>query len=349
MSFHSIPKLAVQGILVSTVFFFLDWIWLAALPKLGVSYGGVRPPLAGFTFLRGAVFFAWILLLGVLALARSGASSASLMGVLVGFNVLLLGTGLYGFYIEPMELSVSRIEVLVPGLTHNVRIVQLSDIHVERTTRREAALPSLVESLHPDMIVMTGDFPNESYTNDPITARDLHTLVQQLHAPLGIYAVNGNVETPVELHGLLDGQAVRILEDDVVRVPELGEHFAIIGLSYIDPQTDEQNLRNMMPQIKPGDFTLLLYHKPDVAYAASDLGINLYLAGHTHGGQVRLTFYGAIFSNSRYGKTFEMGLYHLGKTTLYVSRGLGMVGGIGPRVRFLCPPEVVVVDLVPAK
>jgi hypothetical protein len=328
-------------------FVMVDWIWISALPKLGVSYGGTRPALAALIFLRGLIFLFWLVVLGGIALARSGMIPRNSIWLLVGFNVVLLGMGLYGFYVEPMRLTVSRIEVPVPGLRHPVRVVQLSDIHVERTTRRESALPGLVESLHPDMIVMTGDFPNESYTNDPITARDLRTLVGQLHAPLGIYAVNGNVETPVEMHELLDGLGVRLLEDNVVRVPELGDHFVIIGLNYIEPTVDEVVLRNMMDQVQPGDFTLLLYHKPDVAYAARDLHLNLYLAGHTHGGQVRLPFFGAFFTNSRYGKTFEMGLYHLGDTTLFVSRGLGFVGGVGPRVRFLAPPEVVIVDLVP--
>ena len=104
-----------------------------------------------------------------------------------------------------------------------------------------------------------------------------------------------------------------------------------------------------MKKVRQDDFSVLLYHKPDLAYAARDRQINLYLAGHTHGGQVRMPFYGAIFTNSRYGKNFEMGLYHLGQTDLYVSRGIGFVGGIGPRARFLCPPEVVVIDLIPAK
>jgi uncharacterized protein len=267
---------------------------------------------------------------------------------LVGLNTFLLACGLYGFYIEPMELTVSRIQVPVPGLTHPVRIVQLSDIHVERTTARERALPGLVASLKPDMIVITGDHWNESFTNDPITVRDLRALISQLHAPLGIYAVNGNVETPFEMHEELDGLGVRLLEDQVVRIPELGDHFVIIGLNHVIPQLDEITLHTLMEEVRPGDFTLLLYHKPDVAYAARDMHINLYLCGHTHGGQVRLPFFGAIFANSRYGKTFEMGLYQLDQTTMYVSRGLGMVGGVGPRIRFLSPPEVVVVDLVPA-
>jgi hypothetical protein len=227
-------------------------------------------------------------------------------------------------------------------------MVQLSDIHVERTTRRELAIPGLVESLHPDLIVLTGDYLNESFMNDPKAWLDLRVLLSSLRAPLGIYAVNGNVETPSEMDDMLSGMEIQTLKDQALRVPELGDHFVILGLNYTNLTSDQGNLTRLMQAVRPGDFSLLLYHKPDLAYAARDLRINLYLAGHTHGGQVRLPFYGALFANSRYGKTFEMGLYHLNQTTLFVSRGLGMVGGDGPRVRILCPPEVVVIDLVPA-
>jgi predicted MPP superfamily phosphohydrolase len=69
------------------------------------------------------------------------------------------------------------------------------------------------------------------------------------------------------------------------------------------------------------------------------------LSGHTHGGQVRLPFYGALVTASLYGKAFEAGRITLGSMTLYVSRGLGLEGTAGPRVRFLCPPEVVLWQL----
>ena len=134
----------------------------------------------------------------------------------------------------------------------------------------------------------------------------------------------------------------------IVRVPAFGDHFVMLGLNDVDFADDQAQLALLMQQVRPDDFSLLLYHKPDLAYAARDLGINLYLAGHTHGGQIRLPFYGAVITNSHYGKTFEMGLYHLDQTTLYVSRGLGLEGMSAPRARFLCPPEVVVVDLAPA-
>jgi hypothetical protein len=78
---------------------------------------------------------------------------------------------------------------------------------------------------------------------------------------------------------------------------------------------------------------------------ADRLQIDLYLAGHTHGGQVRLPVWGAIITMSAYGKQYESGLYQLNPTTLYVSRGIGLEGLSLPRVRFLCPPEMVLIEL----
>jgi uncharacterized protein len=347
---HQNSKIMLSGVWLTAGFILLDGIWLALLPRLGISYGNAFPPLIAFILLRAGMFFLWLILLAWLAQTGANALQKHSIWVLVVLNLLLLGLGLDAFYVEPLRLTVGRIAVPLPGLTHPVRIVQLSDIHVERTTRREQALPGLVASLHPDLIVITGDFLNTSFSHDAQAEADLRQLLGQLHASLGIYAVNGNVETPLEMDNLLAGLNIRTLHNEVVRIPALGDHFALVGLNYTDWLYDQIELHFLMHEVKPDDFSLLLYHTPDQAYAARDLGVNLYLAGHTHGGQVRLPLFGAIFTNSRYGKTFEMGSYHLGPMTLYVSRGLGMTGGFGfPRARFLCPPEVVVVDLVPVE
>jgi uncharacterized protein len=348
MNLLQFSKILIPGFGLAAGFIVLDGIWLALLPRLGISYGRVLPTLTAFMFLRAGLVFLWLLLLVWLALIGANALQKHAIWGLLALNLLLLGMGLDAFYVEPMQLTVGRISVPVPGLSHPVRIVQLSDIHMELTTRREQALPGLVESLHPDLIVLTGDYLNDSFMRDPQAAADLRQLLGQLHAPLGIYAVNGNVETPLEMDDLLAGSDIRALHNKVIRIPALGDHFALVGLDFMDWNYDQIELKSLMQQVKPGDFSLLLYHTPDLAYVARDLHVSLYLAGHTHGGQVRLPLFGAIFTHSRYGKTFEMGLYHLGQTTLYVSRGLGMVGDASPRARFLCPPEVVVVDLAPA-
>jgi hypothetical protein len=75
--------------------------------------------------------------------------------------------------------------------------------------------------------------------------------------------------------------------------------------------------------------------------------VDLYCAGHTHGGQVALPLYGALITFSKYGKKYEAGLYREGETWLYVNRGIGMEGGSTPRVRFWAPPEVTVIEVSP--
>ena len=82
---------------------------------------------------------------------------------------------------------------------------------------------------------------------------------------------------------------------------------------------------------------------------AVETGVDLYLAGHTHGGQLRLPLFGALVTSSDFWKRYEAGRYREGQTTLYVSRGLGMEGLGAPRARFLAPPEIVVWDLHPGQ
>jgi predicted MPP superfamily phosphohydrolase len=357
MIYDSNAKILLLGLLITLGFIFLDGLSLLSLPRLGISYGGIRIPLFALISLRGAILFLWLILfggiiigrslLGSLVVSRSSAITQFPIWPLLGLNLLFLGLELYSSFIEPTRLTVGRLVVQVPELDQSVRIVQLSDIHVERTTRRELALPGLVDSLQPDMIVMTGDYLNESYKKNQITIQDLRDLILQLHAPLGIYAVNGNVESRAKMDNLFAGLDVHFLDNEVIRIPQFGNHFVMVGLEYNTWYYDGDILKGLMSQVKPDDFSLLLYHKPDLAYTARDLGIDLYLTGHTHGGQFRLPFYGALITDSRYDKEFEMGQYQLDNMTMYVSRGLGMAGGFAPRVRFLCPPEVVVIDLVP--
>ena len=103
-------------------------------------------------------------------------------------------------------------------------------------------------------------------------------------------------------------------------------------------------LLNEQPPPLP-HFTILLYHTPDLAPEAAEAGVDLQLSGHTHGGQVRLPLYGALYAASLYGKRFEMGRKQLDGLTLYVTRGIGMEGKSAPRVRFLCPPEIILWDI----
>ncbi len=324
-------------------FLLLDIFWLNALTWLDVSFGPIIHTQVLLAFARGSFFLTWAM---IKFFIKNLHPVISFCLVIVP-NLILLGLGLYAFYIEPFHITETHIQVQVPGLQQPVRMVQISDIHVERTTIREQLIPRRIAARQPDIVVVTGDLINESYAHDPRAISALNDLMTRINAPLGVYAVNGNVESAQTLRNMLAGSNVRVIDNEILSIPGLGQGTALAGLSFVDWSSDQIALRQLVNQLEIDRFLILLYHKPDLAYAARDLGIDLYLAGHTHGGQVRIPFYGALITNSRYGKTFEMGLYHLDQMTLFVSRGLGFTGGIAPRVRFLAAPEIVVIDLVP--
>ena len=332
----------------------LDWALLTALPHLGLSFGPVGLPLLGITGVR--------LLLSV-SLARvwqwvgnhqQGAASAQ--GLVAGLTLLwalnlgVLACEIDSLYVEPFHLRVT--ELHLPSLTllpdRPLRIVQLADLHVERTTKREWELLKLVNVLEPDIIVLTGDYLNMSYVDDPVARRDARELLAQLHASHGVYAVTARgVDPPDAVAGIFDGLDITVLRDEVRCLKFDQGDLCLVGVSYLDRKRDMASLFSLMEQVPEDAYSLLLYHTPDIIEVAAEEGVDLYLAGHTHGGQIRLPLFGAVITASVYGKKYERGHYTVGETTLYVSGGIGMEGRGAPRARFLCPPEIVVVDLGP--
>jgi predicted MPP superfamily phosphohydrolase len=330
----------------------LDWALLTALPYLGLSFGPVGLPLLGITAVR--------LLLGVLVLggwrwfgncrAGEGTACKAAYGVIALWllNLGVLACEIRGLYVEPFDLHVSQVYVPGPALLPGrpLRIVQISDLHVERSTKREQELLQQVSELLPDVIVLTGDYLNTSYVDDALAWREARAFLAQLDATYGVYAVTArSVDTPEAMAAMFEGLDIAVLRDEVRRLSFEDGDLYLVGVSYLDRARDSTMLSSLMKQIPDDAYSLLLYHTPDVVEVAAEEGVDLYLAGHTHGGQIRLPFFGAVFTASAYGKRYEQGRYSVGETTLYVSRGLGMEGMGAPRARFLCPPEIVVVNL----
>lgn len=320
-----------------------DWALLAILPRQGVSFGPVQPPWLALTFLR------WLVALAVSPLAIRWPFPALL--TLAVLQVLVWVLALYGTVVEPFRLQVTHVEIAsakLPNPGRPLRVVQLSDLHIERLTRRERALPSLVAQLDPDLIVLTGDFLSTTYNQDLRALDDLQALLKQFRAPSGIFAVWGTAEVdlPDLLRPLLAGLDIRPLEDEAIEVIAHGSRLWLMGLNCTGDLTVEgARLRELVAAAPPESFTLLLYHMPDLMPQAADLGVDLFLAGHTHGGQWRVPGFGAILTSSRYWKRYEAGGYREGHTHLYVSRGLGLEGFGAPRARFFCPPEIVLITI----
>jgi predicted MPP superfamily phosphohydrolase len=218
---------------------------------------------------------------------------------------------------------------------------------MERTTKREREVLKKVEALEPDVIVLTGDYLNGSYLEDTKARHDTREFLSRLTARLGVYAVTAKRGDTLEAVGeMFDGLDIRVLRDEVeiLGIPGCRD-MCLVGVSYLGFQRDSRVLSDLLRDVPEDAYSVLVYHTPELAGIASSAGVDLYLTGHTHGGQLRLPLFGAVFTNLRSWKKYEQGLYRVGRTILYVSRGLGMEGRGAPRARFLCRPEIVAVDL----
>jgi predicted MPP superfamily phosphohydrolase len=307
-------------------FMLVDWLLVALLPRAKQSFGPTKPAVLILSILR---------------------ATFALLPIPVSLILQTIGTLLviYGFWIEPAHLTVTR-ETLTsdkvkPGAL--LRVMHLGDLHIERITRRERQLQILIESMKPDLILFSGDVLNLSYRNDPTAIQAAREVIGAWKAPLGVYLVSGSpaVDLPDVFPEIIKGLPVCWLRDERITIPYSDGEINLVGLSCShDPQKDSQLLQKIL-STGNRDLTILLYHSPDMAPQSALLGIDLQLSGHTHGGQVRLPFFGALYTASLTGKRFEAGRVQVGNMVVYVTRGIGMEGAAAPRVRFLCPPEVI--------
>ena len=302
------------------------WGYLVSVPVLGLVVGlwqGLRDRSAGRPF---AVRFRR---LGVFTLAWLAAGA---------------GAFYYSYVWEPNRIEVTRHEIDVPAGVPPIRVVHITDIQTDRLGERERAIPEIVRKLDPDLIVMTGDYINSTWRNNPRGFRAARWVVERLHAPLGVYAIQGDTDTPEGHKALFEGTDVVLLNNSGRRIAARGGSFYVVGLN-------QQYMRIDLAfdSVPEGAPVMLLAHSPDVVYALAertDRKPFLTLVGHTHGGQVCLPGGRAVVSFTRLPAKYASGLFdNLMGYRVYISRGLGFEGNLAPRIRTFCRPEIAVLDL----
>ncbi|MFC1806879.1 metallophosphoesterase [Candidatus Omnitrophota bacterium] len=245
----------------------------------------------------------------------------------------------YSYFIEPYWIETKHIEIRTDKLKESeLTIVQISDLHCDEKIRNETKLPLIINALTPDIIVFTGDA-----LNTPRSLQAFRETLSSLKARIGKYAVKGNFDVwywnaldLFEHTGFseLDGQSMTLSKD--------GETFSISGLDV----GYSANL-SFLDRLRPAVYNILLYHYPGINEEVKDVPVDLFLSGHTHGGQVAIPFYGALVTLSKYGKKYESGRYDVDGKVVYVNRGIGMEGGCVPRIRFWARPEITVFHIRP--
>lgn len=234
----------------------------------------------------------------------------------------------------------------LPPAFDGLRIVELADLHGRVFGRGSRRLLAAVRRAEPDLICIDGDLFDE---HTDLTM--LPPLLRGLCAIAPVYYVTGNHEWRVPgLRGILAQMracGVTVLQDDW-RVLRRGED-ALVLAGTDDPcgpaerKTPAELIADIRAEAGEAAFLLLLTHRNDQLPQWSALGVQAVLAGHCHGGVVRLPFVGGLFgTDRRLFPAWDAGLYRQGETALYVSRGLGYTN---VHFRLFNRPEVAVIVL----
>jgi uncharacterized protein len=237
---------------------------------------------------------------------------------------------IYAVLVEPVWIEVTHHEVVL-GLSRALTVAQLSDLHVENFGRREKKLLTLLKQENPDVIVLTGDL-----ITDKADYASLAKFLKELHAPLGVWGVQGNWDLwkGPPSPDFFEKLHVQWL---VNRAKPLTTDLWILGF---DDETGKPAPRGTLAQVPIGVRSLALFHSPQFFDVISSR-IDLALAGHTHAGQVRLPWMGPLWLPYGSGRFVE-GWYGSPRGKLYVSRGVGT--SVLP-IRFNCRPEVPIFHL----
>ncbi len=222
-----------------------------------------------------------------------------------------------------------------------IRLIQLSDLHLKTSRGYFERVAQMVSTLRPDAIVLTGDYLEQSRNLEGVLK-----FLRRLHAPSGIFAVQGNWEYWARLEGenlrrQFSRADVTLLINERHDLRIHGVPLSILGADYPSPA---DQISRLIQSASLSRLNLMLSHVPAFNHELLDKRVDLVLAGHTHGGQVRLPLLPPLYL-PRFSGAFVAGFYQAGlaKVPLYVNRGLGT--SMLP-VRFMCSPEITLFRLV---
>ena len=279
----------------------------------------------------------------------------ALLWILAALAVVALG--ILWFQWQCWGIQTTHTEVGLKGLPEGFdgfRIVHLSDIHGHEYGDYSRELLEKVRAEEPDIIVITGDLIDREEQLSMVPA-----LAKGLAAIAPTYYVTGNHEWSVEwsgsthavrtLKGLLAESGVTVLSNEYEVLERDGSKIVLAGVDdpngYADQKTPEE-LAAEIEQNAPGLFTLLLAHRNDAIEDYAAAGYDFVLSGHAHGGIIRLPFTDGLLSPTRtFFPTWTSGVYAVGDTTLFVSRGLGNNTTPIKGFRLFNRPELAVVEL----
>lgn len=261
-----------------------------------------------------------------------------------GAGIGALFTGTYSRFLEPRWVELNHITIKVNELPHRfegMTIAQLSDIHHCQYVPREFVRRCVrkVNALSPDIVVLTGDYVYDPSYRASIFLLPVAGELAELKAKEGVFAVLGNHDNKDRTSRALSERGIRVLINEHITLYRKKEYVFIAGVD--DLWRGKMDLAKTLKGTddKP---KILLAHNPDAIEMIKATDVDFVMAGHTHGGQVSLPFYGPPIVYSRFGARYAAGLFREGRTVMYVNKGIGISGF---PVRFCARPEITLFTL----
>lgn len=242
--------------------------------------------------------------------------------------------------LQPQLRQVRFVFDSLPEAFHGFRILHLSDLHADGIPELPDRLAGPLEALEVDLCVLTGDYRFEIRGTCQEVYPNMARILAHINARHGVVGILGNHDVS-EMVPEFERLGVRMLLNAAHALQQESQQLWLIGLD--DPHYYGcDDLPGALQGVPEHAFKILLVHTPEMLEEAYQHGIQAYLCGHTHGGQICLPLLGPVITHAECPRAYVRGAWQYKNVLGYTSPGVGCSGVVA---RFLCPPELILIEL----
>jgi uncharacterized protein len=244
---------------------------------------------------------------------------------------------------KALDLSVRSLVFEFPDLPeafHGFRLLHLTDLHIDAHPALAGRVGALLQDIHVDLCLVTGDYRFGVVSHSKRVYHYLEQVFTSINSTGGVLGVLGNHDATDDVMALED-LGVRVLLNEAIEIEMDNQSIWIAGVD--DPYAFKcDDLTQALHSIPESAFKILMAHTPQLYAEAGDRAVDLYLCGHTHGGQVCLPGIGPVISHCQTPRRYVSGLWDYKSMTGYTCPGVGVSGTVA---RLNCPPEIALIEL----
>ena len=262
----------------------------------------------------------------------------------VSFLIILI---VYSFFKEPFDIRLEHKTISLKKLPMNfegLKIIQISDLHSKKFSKKEKRILEIISQQKADFLFITGDI-NEARvskinSNSKFWEELGKTNFGRTYAVFGNHLYEDKKIGPIALKSILEKSGIKVLDNENIKLEREGEYIWLLGVN--DIQTNHHNLPKALQGVDNFSIRILLSHTPEIIDDLKTGDADLILAGHTHGGQVKIPGIRASWIPTKYHGKYARGLFKVKGAYMYVNRG---IGNKKLPMRFNSRPEITLIKL----